>query len=45
MHIDGIHELNVVEGYRIKLVKDNLKDDMVIYNYNDVKNIMIEQYN
>ncbi len=39
MHIDGIQELNVIEEYGIKLVKDNLKNDMVIYNYNDVKNI------
>ena len=39
MHIDGIQELTVIEGYRIKLVKDDLKDDMVIYNYNDVINI------
>ena len=35
MHIDGIQELNVIEGYRVKFVKDDLKDDMVIYNYND----------
>ena len=39
MHIDGIQELNIVEGYGIKLVKDNSKNDMVIYNYNDVINI------
>ena len=39
MHIDGIQELNVVDGYCIKLVKDDLIDDMVIYNYDDVKNI------
>ena len=39
MHIDGIQELNVVDGYRIKLVKDDLIDDMVIYNYDHVKNI------
>ena len=37
MHIDGIQELNAANGYRIKLVKDNLIDDMVIYNYDDVK--------
>ena len=40
MHIDGIQELNIVDGYRIKLVKDNLPDDMVIYNYDDIKNII-----
>ena len=40
MHIDGIQELNVVEGYRIKLLKDDLIDDTVIYNYDDVKKII-----
>ena len=40
MHIDGIQELNVIEGYRVKLVKDDLIDDTVIYNYDDVKNII-----
>ena len=39
MHIDGIQELNVIDGYRIKLVKDELIDDMAIYSYDDVKNI------
>jgi len=37
MHIDGIQEINAVDGYRINLVNDNLIDDMVIYNYDDVK--------
>ena len=40
MHIDGIQELNVVEGYRVKLEKDDLIDDTVIYNYDDVKKII-----
>ena len=39
MHIDGIQELNQVDGYRIKLIKDDLADDMVIYNYDDIKKI------
>ena len=39
MHIDGIQELNQVDGYRIKLVKDDLIDDMAIYNYDDIKKI------
>ena len=39
MHIDGIQELNAVDGYQIKLVKDDLIDDMVIYNYDDIKKI------
>jgi len=38
MHIDGIQEINAVDGYRINLVNDNLMDDMIIYNYDDVKN-------
>ena len=37
MHVDGIRELNIVDGYRIKLVKDNSRDNMVIYSYDDVK--------
>lgn len=40
MHIDSIQELNAVDGYSIKLVGDNLADDIVIYGYNDVKNII-----
>ena len=39
MHIDGIQELNAVDGYQIKLVKDNLINDMVIYNYDAIKKI------
>ena len=40
MHIDGIQELIAIDGYRIKLVKDDLIDDTVIYSYDDVKNII-----
>ena len=39
MHIDGIQELIAIDGYRIKLIKDDLKDDMVTYSYDIVKNI------
>ena len=39
MHIDGIQELNSMDGYRITLVEDDSGDDMVIYRYDDVKNI------
>ena len=39
MHIDGIQELNVVDGYRIKLAKDDVTDDSTIYNYDVIKNI------
>ncbi len=36
MHIDGIQELIAIDGYRIKLIKDDLKDDMVTYSYDIV---------
>ena len=39
MHIDGIQELNRIDGYRIKLVEDNSTDDMVIYSYDNIKKI------
>ena len=39
MHIDSIQELNAVDGYSIELEGDNLADDIVIYGYDDVKNI------
>ena len=39
MHIDGIQELNAVDGYRIKLVKDDIIDDSIIYSYDIIKNI------
>ena len=39
MHIDGIQEINVVDGYRIQLVKDESTEDALIFNYEDVKNI------
>ena len=35
MHIDGILELNVINGYRIKLIEDDSTDDTVIYGYDD----------
>ena len=37
MHIDGIQELNQIDGYRIKLVANNSTDDLVIYGYDEVK--------
>ena len=40
MHIDGIQELIAVDGYRIKLIKDDVIDDMVTFSYDDVKNII-----
>ena len=36
MHIDGIQELNRIDGYRIKLVEDNSIDDMVIYSHDNI---------
>ena len=40
MHIDGIRELNEIQGYSIKLIQNN--SDIIsekIYNYDDVKKI------
>ena len=39
MHIDSIQELNIVDGYHIKLVKNNSTDDMVSYGYDKVQNL------
>ena len=37
MHIDGIQELNIIDGYRINLIWDDSSDDTVNYGYDDVK--------
>ena len=39
MHIDGIQELNVVDGFRINLIPENNDNDVVIYSYDEVKKI------
>ena len=39
MHIDGIQELNIIDGYRINLIWDDSSDDKVNYSYDDVKNL------
>ena len=39
MHIDGIQELKIIDGYRIKLVENNSADKTAIYRYDDVKNL------
>ena len=39
MHIDGIQELNIIDGYHIKLVENNSADHMVSYGYEDVKKL------
>ena len=44
INIDGIQELNAMDGYRITLVEDDSGDDMVIYRYDDVKNIKQKRY-
>ena len=37
MHIDGIQELNIVDGFRINLIPENNDNDAVIYSYDEVK--------
>jgi len=39
MHIDGIQELKIIDGYRINLIKDDLSNDTVNYGYDDVKTL------
>ena len=39
MHIDGIQELNVVDGFRINLVPENNDNDAVIYGYDEVNKL------
>ena len=39
-----VQELNAMHGYRITLVEDDSGDDMVIYIYDDVKNIKLKRY-
>ena len=39
MHIDGIQELNIIDGYRIELVADNSTDNSVIYGYDEIKTL------
>ena len=41
MHIDGIHELNSVDGFCIKLVPSVNENNIVIYNYDDLKKYVI----
>jgi len=41
MHIDGIQEVNIVDGFKIKLIKDTVKSDLENYNYDEIKNIKI----
>ena len=39
MHIDGIQQLKIIDGYRIKLIENNSADKTVIYRYDDVENL------
>ena len=40
MHIDGIQELNIIDGYRINLIWDDYSsDDTVNYSYDDLKTL------
>ena len=37
MHIDGIHEINSIDGFCVKLIPQDMQNDSVIYNYKDIK--------
>ena len=39
MHIDSIQEINVVDGYLVKLEADSKENNSVSYSYEDVKKI------
>ena len=39
MHIDGIQEINQVEGYSISLHFDENKIENKIYSYNEIKQL------
>ena len=39
MHIDGIQELNLVDGYRVNLVKETGTKETVNYSYDEVKKL------
>ena len=39
MHIDGIKELNTVDGYQVTLVKDPGNNSSVSYSYDEVKKL------
>ena len=39
MHIDGIQELNVVDGFRINLIPEINENNAVTYSYDEVKKI------
>ena len=39
MHIDGIQEINVVDGFRITLVPEETENNSIYYGYEDVKKL------
>ena len=39
MHIDGIQELNIIDGFRINLVPDKSENDAVSYGYYALKKL------
>ena len=39
MHIDGIQELNIVDGFRINLIPEINENNAIIYSYDEVKKI------
>ena len=39
MHIDGIQEINIVDGQRITLQPEKKENDSVSYDYDTIKNL------
>ena len=39
MHIDGIQELNIIDGFRIELVTEESNNDAINYSYDTVKKL------
>ena len=39
MHIDGIQELNIIDGFRIELVSAESNNDAINYSYDTVKKL------
>ena len=39
MHIDGIQEINIVDGYRITLHPESQENDSVSYSYDTITNL------
>ena len=39
MHIDGIQEINIIDGFRIKLESAESNNDIINYSYNIVEKL------